>query len=159
MKAVSFFKFPNSHSGREKHNLSNIYLVPRPLCVIRNMFKFLRWVFFSTSPNTLAGGPPLVGYPLLLDQYIRIYPPSATWENFIPWWQGPTYSVIFERHYTEVGWICNFSFNPQYFNACPTPAQTNTVRCLFWQYLRRNKECNNKGPWNCDWQGDRPLWR
>ena len=30
---------------------------------------------FSTSPNPQAGGPPLVGCPRLLIQFIRSYPP------------------------------------------------------------------------------------
>ena len=31
--------------------------------------------FVSTSPNPQAGGPPLVGCPRLLIQFIRSYPP------------------------------------------------------------------------------------
>jgi hypothetical protein len=70
----------------------------RPVCMIRNMFKFLWWGIFSTSPNPQAGGPHLVGCPWLLIQYNRSYPPylqavppSATWGRAMPWWQGPTY--------------------------------------------------------------------
>jgi hypothetical protein len=36
---------------------------------------FLRWVV-SPTPNPQAGGPPLVGCPRLLVQYIRSYPPK-----------------------------------------------------------------------------------
>jgi hypothetical protein len=40
---------------------------------------FLTWVFtgkvVSTSPNSQSGGPPHVGCPRLLIQYIRSYPP------------------------------------------------------------------------------------
>jgi hypothetical protein len=40
---------------------------------------YLTWVFtgrvVSTSPNPQDGGPPLVGYPLLLIQFIRSYTP------------------------------------------------------------------------------------
>ena len=36
---------------------------------------FSRGGVVSTSPNPQAGGPPLVGCPRLLIQYIRIYPP------------------------------------------------------------------------------------
>jgi hypothetical protein len=35
----------------------------------------LRWKVVSTSPNTQAGGPPLVDCPQLLIQFIRSYPP------------------------------------------------------------------------------------
>jgi hypothetical protein len=35
----------------------------------------------STSPNPQAGGPPLVGYPRLLIQFIRSYPPY--WRPFL----------------------------------------------------------------------------
>ena len=36
---------------------------------------FLRGGIVSTSPNPQAGGPPFVGCPRLLIQYIRSYPP------------------------------------------------------------------------------------
>jgi hypothetical protein len=71
--------------------------VPRPLCVIRNIFIFSRWGVVSTSPNPQAGGPPLVGCPRQLIQYIRSYPPYlqavpsfATWGRAMPWWQEPS---------------------------------------------------------------------
>ena len=44
------------------------------LWVILNMC-FLRRGVFSTSPNPQAGGPPLVGCPPLLIQFIHSYPP------------------------------------------------------------------------------------
>jgi hypothetical protein len=72
--------------------------VPRPLCMIRNMFKFLRWGAVSTFPKSQAGGSPLVGCPRLLFQYIRSFSSyleafrtSATWGRAMPWWQGPSY--------------------------------------------------------------------
>jgi hypothetical protein len=40
-----------------------------------NMISFLRWGVVSTSPSTKTGGPPLVGCPRMLIQYIRSYPP------------------------------------------------------------------------------------
>ena len=36
---------------------------------------FLRWEVVSASPNPQYGGPPLVGCPWLLIQYIPSYPP------------------------------------------------------------------------------------
>jgi hypothetical protein len=36
--------------------------------------KFLQWGAVSTSPNPQAGGPPHLGCPRLLIQYIRSYP-------------------------------------------------------------------------------------
>ena len=48
-------------------------------CMIVSLLDmFLRWGFFSTSPNPQAGGPPLVGSPWPLIQYIRSYPPYRT---------------------------------------------------------------------------------
>jgi hypothetical protein len=41
----------------------------------RNKIIFLRWGVVSPTPNPHAGGPPLVGCPRLLSQYIRSYPP------------------------------------------------------------------------------------
>jgi hypothetical protein len=66
-----------------------------------NMVNFLRRGVVSTSPNSQAGGPPLVGCPRMLIQNIRSYPPylevvspSATWWRAMPWWQGPTYHGV-----------------------------------------------------------------
>jgi hypothetical protein len=42
---------------------------------------FLWWGVVSTSPNSQAVGPPLVGCPRLLIQYIRSYPPY--WRPFL----------------------------------------------------------------------------
>jgi hypothetical protein len=60
--------------------------------------QFLRWGVISALPKPEAGGPPLVGCPRLLIQYIRSYPscleavaPSRTRGRAMPWWQGPTY--------------------------------------------------------------------
>ena len=50
-------------------------LIPRLLIIFRNMINFLRWGVVRTSPNPHAGGPPIVGCPRLLIQYIRNYPP------------------------------------------------------------------------------------
>ena len=44
-------------------------------------FEFLRWGVVGTSPNPQAGGPPLVGFPRLITQYIRSYPPY--WRRFL----------------------------------------------------------------------------
>jgi hypothetical protein len=38
------------------------------------MLLFLQWGVFSPTPNTQTGEPPLVSCPLLLIQYINIYP-------------------------------------------------------------------------------------
>jgi hypothetical protein len=54
------------------------FLKIRPrLClwIFRNKDTFSRWGVVSTSPNPQAVGPPLVGGPRLLIQYIRSYPP------------------------------------------------------------------------------------
>jgi hypothetical protein len=49
---------------------------PRPLYKLRNKYNFfLRWGVVSHPPNPQAVGPPPVGSPRLLIQYIRSYPP------------------------------------------------------------------------------------
>jgi hypothetical protein len=75
--------------------LSWASLIPRLLTIFRNMIK---WGVVSTSLNPQAGGPPLVGCPRLLIQYIRSYHPylevafpSVSWGRAMPWWLGPTY--------------------------------------------------------------------
>ena len=49
--------------------------------IFRNMITFLRWGVVSASPNPQAGGPPFVGCPQLLIQYIHCYPPY--WRPFL----------------------------------------------------------------------------
>jgi hypothetical protein len=44
-----------------------------PLYILRNKYKFLRCGVASPPPNTQAGGPPHVGCPRLLIQYIWNY--------------------------------------------------------------------------------------
>ena len=51
--------------------------------MFRNKKHFLRLGVVSTSPNTQAGGLPLVGSPRLLIQYIRSYPPHC--RPFVHW--------------------------------------------------------------------------
>ena len=87
-----------------------ISLVLRSLCIIRNTFKFLRWGVVSISPKPQYGRPPLVGYPLLLIQYIRSYPiylkavpSSATWGRAITWWPRPTYHCDRDPFITVTG--------------------------------------------------------
>ena len=76
----SSFPFPLSRSYRR------ISLIPRLLWVFRKMVNFLLWRVVSTSSKAQAGGPPLVGCPWLLIQYICSYPlyleavpPFVTW--------------------------------------------------------------------------------
>ena len=83
--------------GSFPHSQEPITLNPMLTYPFRNIFKFLRWGVVGTSPNPQAGGPPPVGSPWLLIQYIASYPPyqavppSATWRRAMPWWQGPIY--------------------------------------------------------------------
>jgi hypothetical protein len=98
-----------------------INLIPIPLCVIRNMLKFLRWGVFNTSPNCQTTGPPLVGCPRLFIQYIRSYPPylqavppSATWGRTMPWWQGPTYHRDRDPLITVIGTHLSLWQGPTY---------------------------------------------
>jgi hypothetical protein len=43
--------------------------------MFRNRLDFLRWWVVRPPPNPQAGGPPPVGCPRQLIQYIRCYPP------------------------------------------------------------------------------------
>ena len=84
---------------RAQSSLSSLFLnhpVLRSLCMIRNMFKFLRWgVVVAPRPTPKFEGSPLVGCPRLLIRYTRSYPafvkavvPSATCYRAMPWWQS-----------------------------------------------------------------------
>jgi hypothetical protein len=48
---------------------------PRPLYILCNKYKFLRWGIVSPPPNPQVGVPPRVGCLLLLTQYTRSHPP------------------------------------------------------------------------------------
>jgi hypothetical protein len=51
------------------------------LWIFRNKDSFSQWGAVDPSPIPQAGGPPLVGCPRLLIQYIRSYPPD--WRPFL----------------------------------------------------------------------------
>ena len=64
---------------------------------------------FATRYVLRWGGPPLVGCPRLLIQYIRSYPlyavpPTATWGRAMPWWQVSIYRG--SRSYSAATWLC-----------------------------------------------------
>jgi hypothetical protein len=48
---------------------------PRLLVIFRNKLIFFRWGVVSLTPKPQAGGPPFIGCPRLLIQYIRSYHP------------------------------------------------------------------------------------
>ena len=66
---------PASTSAR---HMSLFWAVRCFLCEHFVTWYFLQWVVVSTSPKPEAEGPPLVGFPRLLIQYIRSYPPYWT---------------------------------------------------------------------------------
>jgi hypothetical protein len=60
--------------------------------------KLLQLGDVSSSLNPQDGGPPIFGYPLLIIQHIRSYPPyleafppSPPWGHVMPCWHGSTY--------------------------------------------------------------------
>ena len=61
----------------------------------------IRWGVVSTSPKPQAGGPPLVGCPRLLIQYIRIYP---------PYWRPFVHPQLRTCHAVATGNLCIFVF-------------------------------------------------
>jgi hypothetical protein len=52
------------------------------LWIFRNKDTFSRWGVVSPSPNPQAGGPPLVGCPRMLIQYICGYPPHGSVKDY-----------------------------------------------------------------------------
>jgi len=65
--------------------------------MLRNIVSFYGEKLPAPRPTPEAGGPRLAGYPQLLIQYGRSYPPylkavpSSAWGSAMPWWQWPTY--------------------------------------------------------------------
>jgi len=53
------------------------HLNPNPMLCVTFPKKLFSLRVLSPSLNPLAGGPPLVGSPRLLIQYIRSYPPDV----------------------------------------------------------------------------------
>jgi hypothetical protein len=86
---------------------------PRRFETFRNNKKKLRWGVVSPMPNSQAWGPPLVGCPRLLIQYIRSYPPyledfppSATWGRTMPWL---SLYFVTKHHAMKVYWEWRYS--------------------------------------------------
>jgi hypothetical protein len=67
---------------------------------------FLRWGVVSTSLNPQAGGPPLVGCPRLLFQYIRSHPPylEAVTPSII-WGRAMYMCINLLVTWTSVNWF------------------------------------------------------
>jgi hypothetical protein len=112
-------------------------------------------------PNPQAGGPPLVGCPWLLIQYIcscppYLFPPSTTWGCAMPWVQG-----------THLTWLHNYSCENLKSYSCGLSSDNCTgsliefeqmnawnikfhQQCfnmeMYWWYAR--KSCNPFGLWN-----------
>jgi hypothetical protein len=90
---------------------------PRLCVVFHNKYWVLWGRVVSPSPNPQSGGPPTVGCPRLLIQYIRSYPPylercflSATRGRAMPWWQW-TYSTWLELSYRSKNYGVEVTFN------------------------------------------------
>jgi len=93
--------------------------------MLRNIVSFYGGKFPAPRPTPVAEGPRLAGYPQLLIQYVRNYPPhlkivpSSAWGSAMLWLQWPTYhgfiwndwenlwkSTSFERTFgTQTPWI------------------------------------------------------
>jgi hypothetical protein len=104
------------------------------------MVTYLWWEAVTTSLNPQAGGPPLVGCPRLLIQYIHSYPPYlqavppfATWGRAMPWWQGPTYHYDRDPLITVTGTHLSLWQGPTYHcDRDPRITMTGTHLSL-WQ--------------------------
>jgi hypothetical protein len=92
-----------SNSNSRSHHICDTYAL-----INWNHCAYLLLVPFPT-PNTQAGGPPLVGFPRLLIRYIRscppyleVFPPSETSGRPMPWWQEthPTWSRMCYKIFT-----------------------------------------------------------
>ena len=102
MPATSTYPEPDRSNLKSYQNINP---VPRlPVWTFHNQILFFYGEeLLAPRPTHQAGGPPLVGCPRLLIQYIRscpsileAVPPSATWGRAMPWWQGPTYHGLSE---------------------------------------------------------------
>jgi hypothetical protein len=67
--------FPTNILYQKRLFIQGICPDPRLLMNFCNKLIFLRWGVVSPMLNPQAGGPPIVGCPWLLMQYIRSYPP------------------------------------------------------------------------------------
>jgi hypothetical protein len=85
--------------------IQRISSCPRFLMNFRNRLIFLRWGVVSPTPNPQAGGPPLVGCPRLLIQYIRSYPPYLEAVSSIRKLRTRHAVVTWDPH--THGFVCN----------------------------------------------------
>jgi hypothetical protein len=93
---------------------------------------FSRWGVVSTSPNPWAGGPPLVGFPLLLIQYIRSYRPY--WRPFAHSQSedAPCRGDLDPLTTGQFG-LHHFSFSVSYATIW---AHNKTFRCAVWRTVQ-----------------------
>jgi hypothetical protein len=83
--------------------------------VFRNMVIFYGEELLAPRPTPQAGGPPLVGCPLLhirsYPPYLEAVPPSATRGRAMPCWQGPKPFQIKYFNYSYSIWRFKFIIN------------------------------------------------
>jgi hypothetical protein len=102
--------------------------------------KFLWRRIVITSPYKQAGGPPLVGRPRLLIQYIHSYPPhleafrpAKTWRSAIRSWQERTYHVMVNATESKIIWNQEVWLSAEFSDEDGTSLKVKLVNELFWQ--------------------------
>jgi hypothetical protein len=86
---IASYPEPGESSPHHPTSLRSILILSSDLRLFlfafnNKLLSFLRWALVSPTPNHQAGGPPLVGCPRLLIQYVRSYPTYTEAASSIP---------------------------------------------------------------------------
>ena len=117
---------PNVHYCIHNSPPPVINPVPMLLCMIRDVFTFLRQGVVRPRPNSMLEAHPVSAvcdvrsYP----SYLQAVSPSATWGRCVPWWQGPTYhcdrdplTTVTGTHLSRAVFIQKLKFRIDFQNA------------------------------------------
>jgi hypothetical protein len=75
---------------------------------VRNMLIFLQRGVVGPTHNSLAGGPPLIGYPRQLNL------PTASWGRALPWWQGGESAKLKCNNMAPIQKLKDKTLNPEW---------------------------------------------
>ena len=121
------FLYPEPDKSNHCTRIPLFYVVPNEKSVydalwdVTQNIKFLRRRIVITSPNNQAEGPPLIGCPRLLIQYIRSYPPhledvppARTWRSTMLWWLDHIYRGLVDATGSKIIWNWELWWSTQF---------------------------------------------
>ncbi|KAJ4446561.1 hypothetical protein ANN_13258 [Periplaneta americana] len=91
--------------------------------------------YVSPSPNPQAGGPPLIGCPRLLIQYIRSYPPYLEAVSSIRNLRK-RHAMVIGTHNTWISQLCTLNYVKGYYSSHTSGESYKQFLSLSLRFLR-----------------------